>query len=66
MIEAIPEVAQIKTDFYTELGKVAPGKTIFATNSSTKPICRSDWPSKIIPGFTLSLMKSGKTIRQKS
>lgn len=35
MIEAIPEVVQIKTDFYTELGKVAPEKTIFATNSST-------------------------------
>ncbi|MFF2500863.1 3-hydroxyacyl-CoA dehydrogenase [Peribacillus sp. NPDC058075] len=35
VIEAIPEVIQIKTDFYTELGKVAPEKTIFATNSST-------------------------------
>ncbi|MGE7906969.1 3-hydroxyacyl-CoA dehydrogenase [Peribacillus sp. NPDC094092] len=35
VIEAIPEVVQIKTDFYTELGKVAPDKTIFATNSST-------------------------------
>ncbi|MDM5282518.1 3-hydroxyacyl-CoA dehydrogenase [Peribacillus frigoritolerans] len=35
VIEAIPEVVQIKTDFYTELGKVAPEKTIFATNSST-------------------------------
>lgn len=35
VIEAIPEVVQIKTDFYTELGKVAPKKTIFATNSST-------------------------------
>ena len=35
VIEAIPEVVQIKTDFYTELGKVAPNKTIFATNSST-------------------------------
>lgn len=34
-IEAIPEVAQIKSDFYKELGKVAPEKTIFATNSST-------------------------------
>ncbi|WP_349729751.1 3-hydroxyacyl-CoA dehydrogenase [Peribacillus frigoritolerans] len=35
VIEAIPEVVQIKTDFYTELGKIAPEKTIFATNSST-------------------------------
>lgn len=35
VIEAIPEVVQIKTDFYMELGKVAPEKTVFATNSST-------------------------------
>ena len=35
VIEAIPEVVQIKTDFYNELGKVAPEKTVFATNSST-------------------------------
>nr|WP_197969801.1 3-hydroxyacyl-CoA dehydrogenase [Mesobacillus harenae] len=35
VIEAIPEVVQIKLDFYKELGKVAPEKTIFATNSST-------------------------------
>ena len=35
VIEAIPEVAHIKTDFYERLGKVAPEKTIFATNSST-------------------------------
>lgn len=35
VIEAIPEVVQIKTAFYTELGKVAPEKTVFATNSST-------------------------------
>ena len=35
VIEAIPEVVQIKTDFYKQLGKVAPEKTIFATNSST-------------------------------
>lgn len=35
VIEAIPEVIQIKTDFYNELGNVAPEKTIFATNSST-------------------------------
>src|SRR4029077_12432470 len=36
LIEAIPEVAKIKTDFYRQLGKVAPEKTIFATNSSTR------------------------------
>jgi 3-hydroxyacyl-CoA dehydrogenase len=35
VIEAIPEVAKIKTDFYIQLGKVAVEKTIFATNSST-------------------------------
>lgn len=35
VIEAIPEVVSIKTDFYANLGKAAPEKTIFATNSST-------------------------------
>ncbi len=35
VIEAIPEVAQIKTEFYTQLGKLAPAKTVFVTNSST-------------------------------
>lgn len=35
VIEAIPEVVSIKTEFYTKLGKIAPTKTIFATNSST-------------------------------
>lgn len=35
VIEAIPEVTDIKTAFYKELGKVAPEKTVFATNSST-------------------------------
>ncbi|MFJ7746381.1 3-hydroxyacyl-CoA dehydrogenase [Peribacillus sp. NPDC097295] len=35
VIEAVPEVVQIKTDFYNELGRVAPEKTVFATNSST-------------------------------
>jgi 3-hydroxybutyryl-CoA dehydrogenase len=35
VIEAIPEVAHIKTDFYKALGKAAPEKTVFATNSST-------------------------------
>jgi len=34
-IEAIPENVRIKSDFYSQLGKVAPAKTIFATNSST-------------------------------
>lgn len=34
-IEAIPENVQIKKDFYTRLGTVAPAKTIFCTNSST-------------------------------
>lgn len=35
VIEAIPEVMDIKKDFYEKLGKVAPEQTIFATNSST-------------------------------
>lgn len=35
VIEAIPEVVSIKTDFYEKLGQVAPEKTVFATNSST-------------------------------
>lgn len=35
VIEAIPEVVSIKTDFYQKLGKLAPEKTVFATNSST-------------------------------
>ncbi len=35
VIEAIPEVVRIKTDFYQRLGTLAPEKTIFATNSST-------------------------------
>ncbi|WDF55864.1 3-hydroxyacyl-CoA dehydrogenase [Mucilaginibacter sp. KACC 22063] len=34
-IEAIPENIQIKKEFYTRLGAVAPAKTIFCTNSST-------------------------------
>jgi 3-hydroxybutyryl-CoA dehydrogenase len=33
--ESIPEVVEIKKNFYNELGKVAPKKTIFTTNSST-------------------------------
>ncbi|UYW02500.1 3-hydroxyacyl-CoA dehydrogenase [Flavobacterium agricola] len=35
LIEAIPENPKIKIDFYQNAGKVAPEKTIFATNSST-------------------------------
>lgn len=35
VIEAVPEVVEIKTNFYKQLGEVAPDKTIFATNSST-------------------------------
>lgn len=35
VIEAVPEDVDIKTNFYKELGKVAPAKTVFATNSST-------------------------------
>ncbi|WP_018933129.1 3-hydroxyacyl-CoA dehydrogenase [Gracilibacillus lacisalsi] len=35
VIEAIPEVVNIKNAFYQELGQVAPENTIFATNTST-------------------------------
>ncbi|MCI2230051.1 3-hydroxyacyl-CoA dehydrogenase [Polaribacter sp. MSW13] len=35
LIEAVPENPTIKIDFYEKLAKVAPKKTIFATNSST-------------------------------
>lgn len=35
VIETVPEVIEIKTEFYKNLGKLAPEKTIFATNSST-------------------------------
>lgn len=35
LIEAVPENPQIKIDFYQKLAKVAPVKTVFATNSST-------------------------------
>jgi len=35
LIEAIPENIDIKTAFYTQLAKVAPDKTLFATNTST-------------------------------
>lgn len=35
VIEAIPEVFDIKRSTYQELAKVAPAKTIFATNTST-------------------------------
>jgi len=33
--ESVPENADIKKEFYQALAKVAPGKTIFTTNSST-------------------------------
>jgi 3-hydroxyacyl-CoA dehydrogenase len=35
LIEAVPELIEIKKDFYTKLAKVADDKTIFASNSST-------------------------------
>ena len=35
VIEAVPELVDIKTEFYQQLAQVAPEKTIFATNSST-------------------------------
>ncbi|WP_040790647.1 3-hydroxyacyl-CoA dehydrogenase [Nocardia paucivorans] len=35
VIEAVPEVLDIKREIYTRLGELAPNHTIFATNSST-------------------------------
>ncbi len=35
VIEAIPELKEIKISFYNELSSVAPEHTVFATNSST-------------------------------
>ncbi|MFD1032329.1 3-hydroxyacyl-CoA dehydrogenase [Metaplanococcus flavidus] len=35
VIEAIPEVVAIKTEFYQKLAEAAPAKTVFVTNSST-------------------------------
>ena len=35
VIEAIPEILDLKKSTYAELGKLAPEHTIFATNSST-------------------------------
>lgn len=35
LIEAVPENPKIKISFYEALAKVAPAKTVFATNSST-------------------------------
>lgn len=35
VIEAIPEVLEIKRETYEKLARIAPKKTIFATNSST-------------------------------
>ncbi|WP_343604988.1 3-hydroxyacyl-CoA dehydrogenase [Fluviicola sp.] len=35
LIEAVPENPQIKIGFYHELAKLAPEKTVFASNSST-------------------------------
>lgn len=35
VIEALPEVIKIKSEFYQQLSKLAPAKTVFASNSST-------------------------------
>ncbi len=35
LIEAIPELIAVKTEFYAKAAKLAPAETIFATNSST-------------------------------
>src|SRR5699024_4942886 len=35
LIEAVPELIEIKKEFYQELSQVAPEETVFASNSST-------------------------------
>ena len=35
VIEAVPEKVELKRDMYGKIGKLAPAKTIFATNTST-------------------------------
>lgn len=35
MIEAIPEIPELKIEFYEKLANLAPEKTVFATNTST-------------------------------
>lgn len=35
LIEAVPEIPEIKVEFYKKLADLAPEKTIFATNTST-------------------------------
>ncbi|SIS99834.1 3-hydroxyacyl-CoA dehydrogenase [Alicyclobacillus vulcanalis] len=35
VIEAVPEIAQVKRSFYEQLAKVAPAHTVLVTNSST-------------------------------
>jgi hypothetical protein len=37
VIEAVPEILDLKLAVYGELGELAPARTIFATNSSTLP-----------------------------
>ena len=49
VIEAIPEVLDIKRDTYTKLGRVAPEKSIFATNSSTLPAFSANTPNRNAP-----------------
>lgn len=67
VIEAVPEVINIKTDFYKKLAEVAPDKTIFVTNSSTMLPSQfaeaTDRPEKFL--LSTSQMKFGKTIQQK-
>ena len=35
VVEAVPEILDLKREIYTKIGECAPEKTIFATNSST-------------------------------
>jgi len=52
--ESIPEIIELKTKFYTDLGKIAPEKTIFTTNtSSTIPSLYADASGR--PGKFLAL-----------
>ena len=46
VIEAVPEVLELKRDVFRQLGDVAPEKTVLATNSSSIPISMLENESK--------------------
>jgi 3-hydroxyacyl-CoA dehydrogenase, NAD binding domain len=51
VVEAIPEVPEIKTAFYKELGRVAPEKTIFTTSLLQKQM---HWVARSLRSWHIS------------